>query len=349
VIARAPAANASGTVARAVGVGVATALVLVLAATGCGGTLDAGRNESHGPLPVDERNPVILENDGWSDNWFGEYAILLANTGGPPLAGIIASSSEYWPDANYNANGWRNLVEAARSSGLDNIPAVTTNMVAPLVRPASGVIDETTANNSMGAQLIVRVSRELYRPGRPVVALACAPLTTVADAYLLDKSVVDRVVVVALQGSYTAPSGAMAGYGNMNGPNGNLDPWAGWIVAQRFRYVQISAYYDQRGDVADADVPNLPDNALGDWMAAKRADLFTVPTASDQVAALSLGLPTFATEVQRVTPDVSGGFDGMQGPPLRPSADGNAWIVTKIAAPLAQSQLWKMLVTAFGM
>ena len=36
----------------------------------------------------------------------GEYAMLLANSGGPPIAGIIASASSYWPDANANAAGW---------------------------------------------------------------------------------------------------------------------------------------------------------------------------------------------------------------------------------------------------
>ena len=78
--------------------------------------------------------------------------------------------------------------------------------------------------------------------------LAGAPLTDVADAYLVDHSVVDRVVVVAALGELAGPNGIMSG------PNGDLDAWAGWIVAQQYRYVQVSAYYDQTGDVLDADL-----------------------------------------------------------------------------------------------
>ena len=47
---------------------------------GCGGILDAGWDKPRGQLPVDDRNPIILCNDGSSDNWAGEYAMLFAGT-----------------------------------------------------------------------------------------------------------------------------------------------------------------------------------------------------------------------------------------------------------------------------
>jgi hypothetical protein len=222
--------------------------------------LDAGKDMPHGLLPVDERNPVIIDNDSFNDNWSGEYAALLANRGGPPIAGIIASASPYYGDANANATGWGKLVAAARASGLENIPDVTTSAGLPLVRPADGQIDNTQPNNAAGAQLIVKLSRQFATPVRPVVVLAGLPLTNLADAYLIDHSVVDRVVVVATLGELGNPNATM------DGPNGDLDPWAGWIVAQKYRYVQVSAYYDQTGDVMDADLTRLPRNALGDLM-----------------------------------------------------------------------------------
>jgi hypothetical protein len=278
---------------------LAICLGAALGAAGCGGTLDAGPDMPHGLLPVDERNPVIIDNDGWSDNWMGEYAVLLANNGGPPLAGIIASDTVYWPDGNGNATGWGKLVAAARASGLENLPDVTLSTGAPLVRPADGHVDSTTPNRSAGAKLIVDQSRLLSLPSRPLVVLGGAPLTNLADAYLMDPTVVDRVVVVAALGEYAAPTATM------NGPNGDLDAWADWIVVQRFRYVQVSAYYDQLGDVTAADLSRLPQNPLGSWMRGKQPNLFTIPNASDQIAVLSVGLPTFATAVQRASPDVS--------------------------------------------
>jgi hypothetical protein len=321
---------------------VALWLGMAAGAAGCGGTLDAGRDQPHGLLPVDERNPVIIDNDQWSDNWMGEYAMLLAQSGGPPIVGIIAGSSKYWGDATANAMGWTNLVTAARTSGLKNIPDVTTSMSMPLAKPADGLIEHTAGNGSPGAHRIVELSQQWNLPLRPVVVLTGLPLTDVADAYLLDNSVVERVVVVAALGSYTAPNGVMGG------PNGDLDPWANWIVAQKFKYVQVCTYYDQTTDVTTAELPNLPQNPLGAWMTSKQPNLYTIPTASDQVTALAVGLSSgqsmFVTGVQIATPDTSGGFDATMGLPLVPSATGNVWVVTAIASPLAKARLWQMLL-----
>ncbi len=76
---------------RAAGRCVVLALATAVVAGGCTETLDAGYNRPSGLLPVDERNPIILLNDGAYDNWSGEYAVLLANGGGSPLAGIIVN------------------------------------------------------------------------------------------------------------------------------------------------------------------------------------------------------------------------------------------------------------------
>lgn len=311
-------------------------------AAGCTGTLDVGKDVPHGLLPVDERNPVIVYNDSSSDNWMGEYSVLLANNGGPPLAGIILTASNYWPTVGDNVTGWTNLVSAAASSGLKNLPPVTASAGKPLVRPADGQIGDTAANDSAGAELIISLSRKLSLPARPIVVLAGTQLTDIADAYLVDPTVVDRVVVVAALGTFTAPNGAMGP------PNGELDPWADWIVAQVFQYVQVSAFYDQTSDVTTAEIGNLPPNALGAEMAAKQPNLFSVTTASDQVSVLAVALnrpqQRFATAVQRAVVDTSAAFDSMQGPPLVPNAGGNIWIVTQVAAPLASARLWEMLL-----
>ena len=116
----------------------AAAAALLIAACE-GGNIDAGRGfPTGGSLPVDERNPVIVANDSATDNWSGEYAMLLANSGGPPLAGIIVNPSPYWPDLAANVDGWNQLIAAARASGLRNIPDATGSPGDPLVRPADG-------------------------------------------------------------------------------------------------------------------------------------------------------------------------------------------------------------------
>lgn len=303
----------------------------------CSETLNAGYNHP-GLLPVDQRNPVILYQDDWSGDWLGEYAVLLANAGGPQLAGIVVNASKIWGNLNINASGWNDLVNAARSSGLKNIPDVTPSSGMPFAMPADGQIDSTVPNNSAGAQLIVNLSRQLNQPNRPVVVVSATSLTDLADAYLLDHSVVDRVVVVAALGGYATPKASM------NAPNGDMDPWADWIVSQRYRYIQVSAYYDQTGDVTATDLSTLPQNALGVRIINKQPNIIPVLQACDQVALLAMALPGFTVSVERVSPDTSAGFDSTQGPPLAPDPNGNDWVVTQIAPQLAPVRLRQLLL-----
>lgn len=57
-------------------------LVLSFALAACGSTLDAGWDEPKGQLPVDDRNSIVICNDGPDDNWQGEYAMLLGSSTG---------------------------------------------------------------------------------------------------------------------------------------------------------------------------------------------------------------------------------------------------------------------------
>jgi len=309
-----------------------------LSALACeGGSIDLGADLPHGSLPVDERNPVILSNDSATDNWTGEYAMLLANSGGPPLVGIVVNPSTYWPDLATNMSGWNQLIAAARSSGLRNIPDATASGDDPLVRPADGQIKSTTPNQSEGAKLILDLSARLSLPWRPVVVVTGSRLTEVADAYLMDSSVADRVVVVSALGE-VASNGTAMGW-----PNGELDPWADWIVSQRFRYIQINGYYDQLGDVTSAKAAGLPANPLGTWMAAKVPNIFQTPMASDQIGVLAVGMPAFVTSVGRAVTDTSAVFDTTTGPPLTSNADGSVWVVSSCDGAMATDRLWKML------
>jgi hypothetical protein len=290
-------------------------------------------------LPVDDRNPVILANDSVIDNWTGEYAMLLANSGGPPLAGIIVNPSSYWGNLDLNVSRWNMLIEAARASGLRNIPDVTPSAGEPLVRPADGEIDHTAPNRSDGAKLILDLSARLGRSWRPLVVATGSRLTEVADAYLMDHTVADRVVVVSSLGGTTDGGGRVMGW-----PNGELDPWADWIVGQRFRYIQVNGYYEQLGDVPSAKTAELPANPLGDYMAAKQPDVLQIAESADQIGVLAVGLPAFATAVERAAVDAAAAFDPAIGPPLRAQADGSVWVVPSCDGAMAADRLWKMLL-----
>lgn len=313
------------------------AVAALMGASGCTETLDAGSSRPHGLLPVDERNPVVVINDGTVDNWGTEYAVMLANAGGSPLAGIIVGTSGPWPDLNANVTGTRRLVAAAHESGLKNVPDPIASIGDPLKQPASGVIDDTQPNRSEGALFIVDAAKKLALPYRPLVIATGGKLTDVADAYLIDHSVADRVVVVASLGTLSA-SGAV-----MGPPNGEMDPWADTIVVTRFRYVQVSAYYDQLADVPASRVSELPANAWGSWIAGKQPNIWSIQRAADQVAVLAVGVPEFVTDVERVA--LAGASDAASNAALSLVQEpaGPGWLVRQIDAAVPTARFWAIL------
>jgi hypothetical protein len=315
-------------------------LVALIAAAGvaCTETRDLGSSVPRGRLPVDERNPIVLINDGAHDNWQGEYAVLLAQSGGRKLDAIVVGTSPPWPAIESNVAGWRALVAAARASGLRDLPDPTVSIGAPLVRPANGDIDATAPNRSDGARLIVEASTRLSVPYRPLVVVTGGRLTDVADAYLIDPTVVERVVVVSALGTKTATGAAMAA------PNGEMDPWADMIVTARFRFVQVSAFYDQRMDLPAARLSEIPASPLRDWIAAKQSQIWDLPEAADQVAVLAAGLPTFAVAVDRVSTTGPIGPGATAGPDLVTDPNGTAWLVTETASAAAGESLWRALL-----
>jgi hypothetical protein len=305
--------------------------------TACGGTLDAGSDRTKEPLPVGPANPVILTNDGPSDNWHGEYAALLAHAGGPPLAGIVVSTGGMWLDLEANLGGWQDLVLRARGSGLTNVPDPIPSLGAPLERPSDGDLDATAPNDSDGARFIVETSARLSRPGLPVVVTTGGRLTDVADAYLIDPTVTERVVVVSSLGTGLSAGEELA---HLGVPNGEMDPWAGAIVVQRFRYVQVSAYYDQLGDFPPERLAELPDNPFCDRIRSKQPEVFDIAVASDQVGVLALGLPDFALDVRRVS---FAGFE-LDEPLLTPDARGAAWLVNASDGAAVAARIWSILL-----
>jgi hypothetical protein len=174
-------------------------------------------------------------------------------------------------------------------------------------------------------------------PYRPLVVVTGGRLTDLADAYLIDPSVTERVVVVSSLGSVTS-SGA-----TMSNPNGEMDPWADAIVTKLFTFVQVSAFYDQQADVPSSRVAALPANPFGDWIAAKQSKVWSLPQASDQVAVLAAGMPTFATTVQKVSVASVVGPGATAGPELANDPEGSDWLVTQVDGNAAANRFWDAL------
>jgi hypothetical protein len=294
------------------------------------GALDAG---SPALPPISPQSPVVVVNDLATDNWQGELTLLAASTDRINLAGLVVNNSDYWPDLEFNRDGWQQMVDAASESGMRNVPDLVVSESPALVAPASGEIDATVPNDSVGGRFIRDAALRLGTVEQPLVVVTGSTLTDVADAYLLDNTIASRLVVVAAMGQ---PSEQGA---RMGGPNGELDIWSAAIVAQRLRFVQNIGYYEQSQDVPEARVAELPDNAFGAWMASKQPEV-TLGYAADQIGLLAVVLPGFASEFRNAT------YVGwVPGEPsdLRYQADGNCWIVPLTDGALATQFLWEML------
>lgn len=307
-----------------------------LAMAACGrGSLDAGADD-HSLLPVDSRNPVVLFNDGGFDNWQGELALLLASKGTLALEGIVVNTSPNYPKIEENIAGWRRMTAAAREV-LQHVPDPIDSGAAALVRPSDGNIDSTAlppANRSNGALFIVDASKKLSRPWRPLVVLTGGKLTDVAAAYLIDRTVAERIVVLSSVGTATK-DGAQMGR-----PNGEMDTWADIIVAQRLRYIQVSVLYDQTLDVPALFAAQLPPNPFTRWVQDKQPQILNDPRASDQVAVAVLGLPSFVSSVSTV---VQQGSDSSNLPLLSFDSGGPDWLVYQVDGPILTLRLLEML------
>lgn len=303
----------------------------VFAVAGCSGQLDAGYDVPHGSLPVDERSAVVVVNDGSRDNWQGEYAAILAASGQIKLVGLVVNSTTEYPSLETNVTGYRQMLSAARDSGMHHLPEATASIAPALMEPASGAIDDTTPNRSEGARLIVDAAAAYGSIVHPLAITTGGALTDVADAYLLDPSLAERAVVVASLGQ-TEDDGA-----STFDPNGGRDTWATFIVTSRMRVVQVNGYYDQSLDVPEDRVSELPQNAFGNWMAEKRADLLKVILACDQISVLSTALPWFPSGITHLSVDPA---DPMH---LAPDATGQIWHVADTNSVRARREIWTRL------
>lgn len=302
-----------------------------LALAGCGGQLDAGSDSPHGLLPVDERSAVVVVNDGARDNWQGEYAALLASTGQLRFVGLVVNAAGEYPSIDSNVTGYRQMLSAARDSGMQHLPDATASIAPALTRPASGSIEDTVPNRSEGARLILEAAAAHGTRVHPLAISTGGALTDVADAYLLDPSLVERAVVVASLGQSEGDGASTFD------PNGARDSWATFIVASRMRMVQVNGYYDQLLDLPEERVSELPDNAFGRWMGEKRPDLLGLILACDQISVFAVALPWFASSVTHLR------VNDADSASLIPDASGQIWHVARTDSERARSEIWARL------
>ena len=195
------------------------------------------------PLPYGPGNPIVYDNDGPLESGYADaYVMALASAGIINLRGMISTGSygEWSRVPPYNQSppeqkvaGRQALIDTARRSGFFNVPNATAGSSVSFEsrRPASGVIADTVPLDTPGGRLIVTEALQAS-PTTPLVVIMGGQATAVADAYLLNPAIANRVRVAWIMGNK-----ASATQINSLDYNIEIDPWATYIVTERLQTV----------------------------------------------------------------------------------------------------------------
>ena len=144
--------------------------------------------------------PLLYDNDWWFDTPDKSYLWAKASLGQADLRGNIVTRDMWDWQKGYLYRLQQGMDDAeksvgiARRSGLKNIPDPVPGCDRAFERPASGEVGDTKIVQSKGSELIVAEARKATSD-KPLVIFVGGPLNTVANAYLIDPSIAERIVV----------------------------------------------------------------------------------------------------------------------------------------------------------
>jgi hypothetical protein len=218
---------------------------------------------------VDGANPILYDNDFGANTWDNEFLWALASRGKVDLRGHIATlvprdSQDVMPVE------FAKLIREARIcrlSGMRNIPEPILGASRKLALPPGGRWQDIQLESNPGIRLLVDAARSASVE-KPLVVVAGGSLSTVANAVLLDPSIVDKMVV----------------FGAYNNDLNAKDSLASYLVARKCRFVEWGRDYFWAGPGPSAAA--LPQNWMGRQLTAFRDSTFFPPLFFADFAAL---------------------------------------------------------------
>ena len=291
----------------------------------------------------DSTNPVIYDNDSHSDVYTDEYICALASAGSINLRGIITTSPENEcvniETYELDAAGREAIIKMARASGMHNIPDAVRGPSKPVVKPASGKVEDTAPLYTDGAALIVSEAKKAT-PEKPLVLLMGGPLTVLADAYAMNHSITDRVVAVWIGGE----NADTLDY------NALMDRWAVYVVASKFELVQFPVSL-QSPQTPPSLLMKLPASVLRQYMLEKRLPHvnkmpYGVQADADSHPVVSLMNKDFILETRRMSLDGWANSSKGSVPVYKDDAQGDILVVMKTDRNQAEDIWWEGMSNA---
>jgi hypothetical protein len=318
-------------------------------------------------IPFDATNPILYINDNSEDSYHDEYMEALSAAGTINLVGMVRNST-IWP---YNIACGKTCTAAAfdrlyalgqaaqtaaRNSWYKNgVSCAVTTCFPPLLsgspwgnltRPASGNIDDTTPLNEAGARLIVAQAK-LATFAKPLVVVVGGPLTPIADAYLLDHSIVNKVIIAYEGGApLTGTTFSFDEY------NGDSDAWAAYICAARFRMVvtwPLVVGYPSTPQLRM--IRDLPGSPIKRLMTSRDFTRYNQPptgTNMDSTVGITIMNPKgwvtsiITASMDRTTTDPHSGHDSL--PHFAPDVDGRILYIKAASTFVATTEWWRAML-----
>ncbi len=291
-------------------------------------------------LPYDSNCPVIYDNDECIDAYTDDFVMACASAERIKLIGMISSTTvrpfnRYVPPGSFDKIHQDRLkgYSIALESGMKNIPEPVKGGNRHLEMPVTGWIKDTQPINNPGSRLIVKTALEASYE-KPLVVVMGGPLTVLADAYLLDNSIADKVVAAWL-GDTTQ---------GINYYNGWADPWSAYIVMEKIRMVMIPAIHHSPY-VPKPMIEELPDTPMRQWMIEKYHEEAELPGKRDGDAPplISILRSDYILEAKRVSTGYWKEYEGHTVPMFKDSKEGKTLVACSTDRKAGTTEWWNVM------
>lgn len=287
------------------------------------------------PLAVDATNPFVFTNDHSTDNYMGELALGMADSGTVDLKGfLLGYPREVWRNkekARRIRQKWmihhRKMHLKALESGMDDLPPPQFGVFDHHSKPASGRIEDTEPIGSVGTDRIVEIARSAT-PDNPAVVAVGGDICTVADAYLTDPSIADSMVVywheqvkdINDQSGYNVQNSGWSAYVALKRLAVVLDTNSGGFTITRAeveeripspldQYMMTKEHFKWGNPLRSTDWSEKGEHEAGDEKALLLAAFPYTRKASEPVTVSGLQMADWDYEGGRVLPTLSAGTE----------------------------------------
>ncbi len=288
-------------------------------------------------LPLLKGNSVIYDNDDHRDVYTDEYLLALSSIGEIDLMAMITtySAKEY----DEFVLGREQILKLAKDSGLKNLPQLFSGTNNKLERPKNNLIEDTKRLEIDASYFIVELANR-SEDSKPIVVICGGQLTSIANAYLIDTTIADRIIVMGVFGADKIDY------------NAGLDSWAWTIVLSKFRVLAIPIGSSNNRGIVYMKPPKVPKEKiksdlnqkipLFQWMYDKKHPSNWLPNEGDYDGhpAILITRPDYVTEIKKFRVD---NIDSQGIPVLIDDITGNIIQAEDANQNIATQEFWRVM------